>query len=226
MSTAWSPWTCTRRSSRASSTCPSTTCTRCPRCATRSRPRPSPISWSSRPTPASPRGRVRTRSGWACRTRSPTRNAPTTPRPRDMLDLIGDVDGKTALIVDDFTITAGSLVDAARIVSDRGAAQIYAMVEPRPAHGDRGRAAGRQPDRAARSSPTPSRPSPSRSPTRSRSSRSPRSSARRSAASTAARASASCVEQTRRGRIAARTAASANALLDSANATRRVRASR
>ena len=45
-----------------------------------------------------------------------------------MLDLIGDVDGKTALIVDDFTITAGSLVDAARIVSDRGAAQIYAMV--------------------------------------------------------------------------------------------------
>jgi ribose-phosphate pyrophosphokinase len=45
-----------------------------------------------------------------------------------VLDLIGDVDGKTALIVDDFTISAGSLVDAARISADRGAAQIYAMV--------------------------------------------------------------------------------------------------
>ncbi len=77
---------------------------------------------------ASPSGRARTPSDWACRTRSPTRSAPTTPRPRDMLDLIGDVDGKTALIVDDFTISAGSLVDAARIVSDRGAAPIYAMV--------------------------------------------------------------------------------------------------
>jgi len=45
-----------------------------------------------------------------------------------VLDLIGDVEGKTALIVDDFTITAGSLADAARISADRGAAQIYAMV--------------------------------------------------------------------------------------------------
>ena len=36
--------------------------------------------------------------------------------------------GKTALIVDDFTISAGSLADAARIARDRGAAQIYAMV--------------------------------------------------------------------------------------------------
>ena len=45
-----------------------------------------------------------------------------------VLDLIGDVEGKTALIVDDFTISAGSLADAARISADRGAAQIYAMV--------------------------------------------------------------------------------------------------
>jgi ribose-phosphate pyrophosphokinase len=45
-----------------------------------------------------------------------------------VLDLIGDVEGKTAVIVDDFTISAGSLVDAARIVVDRGASQIYAMV--------------------------------------------------------------------------------------------------
>jgi ribose-phosphate pyrophosphokinase len=45
-----------------------------------------------------------------------------------VLDLIGDVEGKTAVIVDDFTISAGSLADAARIAADRGAAQIYAMV--------------------------------------------------------------------------------------------------
>ena len=45
-----------------------------------------------------------------------------------VLDLIGDVEGKTAVIVDDFTISAGSLADAARITADRGAAQIYAMV--------------------------------------------------------------------------------------------------
>ena len=45
-----------------------------------------------------------------------------------VLDLIGDVEGKTAVIVDDFTISAGSLADAARITADRGAAQIFAMV--------------------------------------------------------------------------------------------------
>jgi ribose-phosphate pyrophosphokinase len=45
-----------------------------------------------------------------------------------VLDLIGDVAGRTAVIVDDFTISAGSLADAARITADRGAAQIYAAV--------------------------------------------------------------------------------------------------
>ena len=45
-----------------------------------------------------------------------------------VLDLIGDVEGRTAVIVDDFSISAGSLADAARIASDRGAARVYAMV--------------------------------------------------------------------------------------------------
>jgi ribose-phosphate pyrophosphokinase len=45
-----------------------------------------------------------------------------------VLDLIGDVAGRTALIVDDFTISGGSLTDAARIVAERGASQIVAMV--------------------------------------------------------------------------------------------------
>jgi ribose-phosphate pyrophosphokinase len=46
----------------------------------------------------------------------------------EVTELIGDVSGRTALIVDDFTISAGSLCDAARILTDRGAAAVYAMV--------------------------------------------------------------------------------------------------
>jgi ribose-phosphate pyrophosphokinase len=44
------------------------------------------------------------------------------------MDLIGNVEGRTALIVDDFTISAGTLVDASRILMERGAASVYAVV--------------------------------------------------------------------------------------------------
>src|ERR1039458_107899 len=46
----------------------------------------------------------------------------------EIVDLIGSVEGRTALIVDDFTIAAGTLVDAARVVTERGAASVYAVV--------------------------------------------------------------------------------------------------
>jgi ribose-phosphate pyrophosphokinase len=46
----------------------------------------------------------------------------------EVLDLIGEVEGKTALIVDDFTISGGTLVDAARKLQERGAKKICAMV--------------------------------------------------------------------------------------------------
>jgi ribose-phosphate pyrophosphokinase len=46
----------------------------------------------------------------------------------EIIDLIGSVEGRTALIVDDFTISAGTLVDAARVVMERGAASVYAVV--------------------------------------------------------------------------------------------------
>jgi ribose-phosphate pyrophosphokinase len=46
----------------------------------------------------------------------------------EIIDLIGSVEGRTALIVDDFTISAGTLVDAARVVTERGAASVYAVV--------------------------------------------------------------------------------------------------
>jgi ribose-phosphate pyrophosphokinase len=46
----------------------------------------------------------------------------------EVVELIGSVKGRTALIVDDFTISAGTLVDAARVLVDRGATSVYAAV--------------------------------------------------------------------------------------------------
>ncbi|HVB94651.1 MAG TPA: ribose-phosphate pyrophosphokinase [Acidimicrobiales bacterium] len=46
----------------------------------------------------------------------------------EIVELIGSVEGRTALIVDDFTITAGTLVAAARVLADRGATSVYAAV--------------------------------------------------------------------------------------------------
>ncbi len=46
----------------------------------------------------------------------------------EVVELIGSVEGRTALIVDDFTISAGTLVDAARVVVERGATSVYAAV--------------------------------------------------------------------------------------------------
>src|SRR5271156_1297166 len=46
----------------------------------------------------------------------------------EIVELIGSVEGHTALIVDDFTISAGTLVDAARVVVERGATSVHAVV--------------------------------------------------------------------------------------------------
>jgi ribose-phosphate pyrophosphokinase len=46
----------------------------------------------------------------------------------EVLEIIGNVEGKTALIVDDFTISAGTLVDAAEKLVERGAKRVYAAV--------------------------------------------------------------------------------------------------
>jgi ribose-phosphate pyrophosphokinase len=45
-----------------------------------------------------------------------------------VVDLIGDVAGKHALIVDDFTITAGTLVEVAECLMERGARSVHAAV--------------------------------------------------------------------------------------------------
>jgi ribose-phosphate pyrophosphokinase len=46
----------------------------------------------------------------------------------EVVELMGDVVGRTAVIVDDFTISAGTLVDAARVLTERGATAVYAAV--------------------------------------------------------------------------------------------------
>lgn len=46
----------------------------------------------------------------------------------EVTELIGDVEGRNTLIVDDFTISAGTLVEAARVLRNRGAVSVYAAV--------------------------------------------------------------------------------------------------
>jgi ribose-phosphate pyrophosphokinase len=46
----------------------------------------------------------------------------------EVVELIGSVEGRTALIVDDFTISGGTLSEAARVLVERGAISVYAAV--------------------------------------------------------------------------------------------------
>src|SRR5918995_1920714 len=70
--------------------------------------------------------------GWANRLRAPTAIADKRrvdhSESAEVVELIGSVEGRTALIVDDFTISAGTLVDAARVLVERGATSVYAAV--------------------------------------------------------------------------------------------------
>ncbi len=46
----------------------------------------------------------------------------------EVLEIIGDVDGSTALIVDDFTISGGTLVETARRLEEKGVRRVLALV--------------------------------------------------------------------------------------------------
>jgi ribose-phosphate pyrophosphokinase len=46
----------------------------------------------------------------------------------EVTNLIGEVEGRTALVVDDFTISGGTLIEAARVVMERGATSVCAAV--------------------------------------------------------------------------------------------------
>ncbi|HET8620676.1 MAG TPA: ribose-phosphate diphosphokinase, partial [Acidimicrobiales bacterium] len=69
---------------------------------------------------------------WADRLQAPTAIADKRrvdhSESAEIVELIGSVEGRTALIVDDFTISAGTLVDAARVLVERGATSVYAAV--------------------------------------------------------------------------------------------------
>ena len=69
---------------------------------------------------------------WANRLQAPTAIADKRrvdhTESAEIVELIGSVEGRTALIVDDFTISAGTLIDAARVLVERGATSVYAAV--------------------------------------------------------------------------------------------------
>ncbi|EFO81105.1 ribose-phosphate pyrophosphokinase [Oscillochloris trichoides DG-6] len=48
------------------------------------------------------------------------------PDVAEVLEMVGDVEGKTAIIVDDMISTGGTLVEAAQALLDRGARSVYA----------------------------------------------------------------------------------------------------
>lgn len=46
----------------------------------------------------------------------------------EVTELMGDVEGRTAVVVDDFTISGGTLIDAARVLKEKGALAVVAAV--------------------------------------------------------------------------------------------------
>jgi len=46
----------------------------------------------------------------------------------EILGIIGDVNGETAIIVDDFTISCGTLIEIAKALKARGAKEVFAFV--------------------------------------------------------------------------------------------------
>jgi ribose-phosphate pyrophosphokinase len=69
---------------------------------------------------------------WANRLHAPTALADKRrvdhTESAEIVELIGDVEGRTALIVDDFTLSAYTLIDAARVLVERGATRVCAAV--------------------------------------------------------------------------------------------------
>jgi len=51
-----------------------------------------------------------------------------SPTETEAISVIGDIDGKNVLLVDDLTETAGTLVNAAHLLKQRGACRIQACV--------------------------------------------------------------------------------------------------
>jgi len=50
----------------------------------------------------------------------------TTPNVAEVMNVIGEVEDKTCVVVDDIIDTAGTLVKTAAVLKERGAARVYA----------------------------------------------------------------------------------------------------
>jgi ribose-phosphate pyrophosphokinase len=77
-------------------------------------------------------GSVKKARLWATRLKAPTaiadKRRPDHSEVAEIVDLMGSVEDRTALIVDDFVISGGTLADCARVLVDRGATAVYAAV--------------------------------------------------------------------------------------------------
>jgi ribose-phosphate pyrophosphokinase len=77
-------------------------------------------------------GSVKRARSWATRLRAPTAIADKRRSDHsevaEIVDLMGSVEGRTALIVDDFVISGETLADCARVLIDRGSTAVYAAV--------------------------------------------------------------------------------------------------
>ncbi len=68
--------------------------------------------------------------GWPCAIGD--KNRPELNGDAEILEIVGEVKGKKCVVVDDFTTSAGTLVDVARALEERGAAEVYAAVTHAP----------------------------------------------------------------------------------------------
>jgi ribose-phosphate pyrophosphokinase len=77
-------------------------------------------------------GSVKKARLWATRLKAPTaiadKRRPDHSEVAEIVDLMGSVEGRTTLIVDDFVISGGTLADCARVLIDHGATAVYAAV--------------------------------------------------------------------------------------------------
>ena len=125
--------TCTPPRSRASSTARSTTSGRCRCWPTTSRKRVD----RSRLTVVSPdAGRVRVADQWSDRLGAPLaiihkRRDPSVPNQVKVHEVVGQVDGRTCVLVDDMIDTGGTIVQAAEALRENGAAEVIVAADPR-----------------------------------------------------------------------------------------------
>lgn len=87
-------------------------------------------------------GSVKKARLWATRLKAPTaiadKRRPDHSETAEIVDLMGSVEGRTALIVDDFAISGGTLADCAAVLVERGAVAVYAAVSHGLMAGDAG----------------------------------------------------------------------------------------